>query len=92
MSEIQKCPNLIRGGGGQQFSKMSEIQKSLKFTMGGGGGGGKPIWEFSPNFSMAPLTILSFNPSLTLNIMFHCFRQLSSDLQQEHTVQLYSFI
>ena len=29
MSEIQKCPNLIRGGG-QQFSKMSEIQKSLK--------------------------------------------------------------
>ena len=36
MSEIQKYPNLIRGGGGQQFSKMSEIQKSLKFPMGGG--------------------------------------------------------
>ena len=24
MSEIQKCPNLVRGGGGQPFSKMSE--------------------------------------------------------------------
>ena len=36
MSENQKCLNLIRGGG-QQFSKMSEIQKSLKFPMGGGG-------------------------------------------------------
>ena len=48
MSEIQKCPNLIRGGG-QQFSKMSEIQKSLKFPMGGGV---KPIWEFFPNFSV----------------------------------------
>ena len=49
MSENQKCLNLIRGGGGQQFSKMSEIQKSLKFPMGGGV---KPIWEFSPNFSV----------------------------------------
>ena len=47
MSENQKCLNLIRGGGGQQFSKMSEIQKSLKFPMGGGA---KPIWEFFPNF------------------------------------------
>ena len=38
MSEIQKCPNLIRGGGGgKHFSKMSEIQKSLKFPKGGGG-------------------------------------------------------
>ena len=49
MSEIQKCPNLIRGGeggGGQQFSKMSEIQKSLKYPRGGV----KPIWEFFPNF------------------------------------------
>ena len=57
MSENQKCLNLIRGGGGQQFSKMSEIQKSLKFPMGGGGG--KPIWEFFPKifhfFMMAPL-------------------------------------
>ena len=42
--------------GGQLFSKMSEIQNSLKFPMGGGV---KPIWEFFPNFSvffmMAPL-------------------------------------
>ena len=59
MSENQKFLNLIRGGGGQQFSKMSEIQKSLKFPMGGGGLV-KPIWEFFPNFSvffmMAPLS------------------------------------
>ena len=48
MSEIQKCPNLIRGGG-QKFSKMSEIQKSLKFPRGGGV---KPIWEFFSNFSV----------------------------------------
>ena len=34
MSENQKFLNLIWGGG-QQFSKMSEIQKSLKFPMGG---------------------------------------------------------
>ena len=59
MSEIQKCPNLIRGGAvGQQFSKMSEIQKSLKFPRGV-----KPIWEFFPNFSfffmMAPLRLVT---------------------------------
>ena len=29
MSEIQKCPNLVRGGG-QHFSKMSQIQKCPK--------------------------------------------------------------
>ena len=48
MSENQKCLNLIRGGGGggQQFSKMSEIQKSLKFLMGGV----KPILDFSQIF------------------------------------------
>ena len=38
MSDIQKCPNLIQGGEGQQFSKMSEIRKSLKFPIEGGGG------------------------------------------------------
>ena len=37
MSEIQKCPNLGRGGGGQHFSKMSEIQKCPKGRKGGGG-------------------------------------------------------
>ena len=36
--ENQKCLNLIRVGGGQLFSKMSEIQKSLIYPMGGGGG------------------------------------------------------
>ena len=35
MSEIQKCPNLVRGGGGgQHFSKMSEIQKCPKGRRG----------------------------------------------------------
>ena len=28
MSEIQKCPNLVRGGGGPNFLKMSEIQQA----------------------------------------------------------------
>ena len=37
MSKNQKCRNLIRSNSGQQFSKMSEIQKSLKFPMGRGG-------------------------------------------------------
>ena len=36
MSEIQKCPNLVRGGG-QHFSKMSEIQKCPKCRRGGEG-------------------------------------------------------
>ena len=62
MFKNQKCLNLIRVGG-QQFSKMSEIQKSLKFPMGAPPI--KPIWEFFPNFSvlfmMAPLRQLSSN-------------------------------
>ena len=33
MSEIQKCPNLVRGGG-QHFSKMSQIQKCPKGRKG----------------------------------------------------------
>ena len=37
MSEIQKCPNLVRGGGGQHFSKMSEIQKCPNLVRRGGG-------------------------------------------------------
>ena len=36
MSEIQKCPNLVKGGGGQHFSKLSEIQKCPKVRRGGG--------------------------------------------------------
>ena len=35
MSKIQKCPNLVRGGG-QHFSKMSETQKCPKCQRGGG--------------------------------------------------------
>ena len=46
MSEIQKCPNLVRGGGGQHFSKMSQIQKCPK----GRKGGVHPNWDIVPNF------------------------------------------
>ena len=46
MSEIQKCPNLVRGGG-QHFSKMSEIQKCPK---GRRGGGVNPNWDIVSNF------------------------------------------
>ena len=35
MSEIQKCPKLLRGGGGQHFSNMSEIQKCPNLVRGG---------------------------------------------------------
>ena len=57
MSENQKCLKLIRGGG-QQFSKMSEIQKSLKFPMGRGGQAYLGIFPkfFRFFFMMAPLT------------------------------------
>ena len=47
MSEIQKCPNLVRGGGGQHFSKMSQIQKCPK---GRKGGRVNPNWDIVPNF------------------------------------------
>ena len=47
MSEIQKCPNLVKGGGGQHFSKMSEIQKCPK---GRRGGGLNLNWDIVPNF------------------------------------------
>ena len=36
MSEIQKCHNLVRGGGGQHFSQMSQIKKCPKGRKGGG--------------------------------------------------------
>ena len=59
MSDIQICPNLVRGRG-QLFSKMSEIQK--KSEISDKGGGVKSIWEFFSNFSvffmMAPLISL----------------------------------
>ena len=49
------------GGGGQQFSKMSEIQKILKFLMGGGGQAYLGIFPKFFRFfcMMAPLTYLS---------------------------------
>ena len=47
MSEIQKCPNLVRGGGGQYFSKMSQIQKCPKCRKGGGS---TLIWTLSQIF------------------------------------------
>ena len=47
MSDIQKCPNLVRGGD-QHFSKMSEIQKCPKCRRGGGGV--NPNWDIVPNF------------------------------------------
>ena len=47
MSEIQKGPNLVRGGGGQHFSKMSQIQKCPK---GRRGGVVNPNWDIVPNF------------------------------------------
>ena len=58
MSEIQKCPNLVRRGG-QHFSKMSEIQKCPK---GRRGGGVNPNWDIVQKFSRfsiltPPLTI-----------------------------------
>ena len=36
MSEIQKCPNLARGGVGPDFSKMSQIKKCPKCRKGEG--------------------------------------------------------
>ena len=50
MSEIQKCPNLVREGGVSTFFKnvkMSEIQKCPK---GRRGGGVNPNWDIVPNF------------------------------------------
>ena len=48
MSEIQKCPNLVRGGGGVNI-----FQKCPKFknvTKVGRGGGFNPNWDIVPNF------------------------------------------
>ena len=50
MSEIQKCPNLVRRGGGQHFSKMSRIQKCPKGQRGGGGI--NPNWDIAQIFSI----------------------------------------
>ena len=44
MSEIQKCPNLVRGGGVNIF------QKCLKFKNVPNVGGVNPNWDIVPNF------------------------------------------
>ena len=76
MSDNQKCLNLIRRGGGQQFSKMSEIQKSLKFPMGGGGQAYLGIFPkfFRFFFMMAPLR----------NLMFYCALEMFCPLVFNH--------
>ena len=35
MSDVQKCPNLVRGGGGQHFSKSSNYIMDLRFLLFG---------------------------------------------------------
>ena len=47
MYEIQKCPNLVRGGGGQHLTEMSQIQKCPK---GRKRTGVNPKWDIVPNF------------------------------------------
>ena len=47
MSDIQKCPNLVRGGGvniSQKYLKFKNVPKV------GGGGGVNPNWDIVPNF------------------------------------------
>ena len=71
MSENQKCLNLIRGGGGQQFSKMSEIQKSLKFPMGRGGQAYLGIFPkfFRFFFMMAPLSYFKLSKIILVRLI-----------------------
>ena len=48
MSEIQKCPNLVRGGGGAKFLK--NVPNSKNVPKVGRGGGVNPNWDIVPNF------------------------------------------
>ena len=65
MSENQKCLNLI-----QQFSKISEIQKSLKFPMGGGRGSSL-FGNFSQIFMMATLRQNFKNQKSKITVLLH---------------------
>ena len=47
MSEIQKCPNLVRGGGESTFFK--NVPNS-KMSQRSEGGGVNPDWDIVPNF------------------------------------------
>ena len=54
MSEIQKCPNLVRGG-------LRIFQKCLKFKnvpKVGGGGGVNPNWDIVLNFLVSQTLIV----------------------------------
>ena len=74
MSEIQKCPNLVRGAGGGD----NIFQKCLKFknvpNVGGGGGGSTLIGTLSQIFS-----IFYFDVSPHIN----CFQILALHLFQQ---------
>ena len=67
------------GGGGQPFSKTSEIQKSLNYPKGmRGGGGGEPNSDIVTNFSVFLANSLSLVDSyiypslLNLLLSFLC--------------------
>ena len=47
MSEIKKCPNLVKGGGVNIFKKCLKFKNVPKV---GGGGGVNPNWDIVPNF------------------------------------------
>ena len=46
MSEIQKCPNLVRGGGVNIFQSCPKFKNVPKV----GRGGVNPNWDIVPNF------------------------------------------
>ena len=46
MSKIQKCPNLVGGGGVNIFEKCPKFKNFPKV----GGGGVNPNWDIVPNF------------------------------------------
>ena len=50
MSEIQKCPNLVRGGGVNIFQKCPKFKNVPK--VGRGGGGATLIGTLSQTFSI----------------------------------------
>ena len=47
MSDIQKCPNLVRGRGVNIFKKCLKFKNVQNV---GGGGGDNPNWDIVPNF------------------------------------------
>ena len=47
MSEIQKCPNLVRGGGATFFKNVPNSKMSQRSE---GGGGANHNWDIFQNF------------------------------------------